>query len=133
MSPLVNWNILNYGRIRNDVRVQDARFQQLVTVCECVVLNAAREVEDGLVGFLRGQEEVRHREQAVGASQKSVELSLFQYEGGLIDCQRVLNSPAALLDQQDSLADARRRIVSSLVSTYRATGRLAIARTQWLR
>ncbi len=122
LSPLVNWNVFNYGRIRNNVRVQDARFQQLVTVYENVILNAAREVEDGLVGFLRAQEEVRHLEQAVLASQKSVALSLFQYEGGLIDYQRVLNSQASLLGQQDSLADARGRVLSSLVSTYRALG-----------
>jgi hypothetical protein len=39
-----------------------------------------------------------------------------------VDYQRVLNSQAALLGQQDSLADARGNIVSSLVSTYRALG-----------
>jgi len=104
------------------VRVQDARFQQLVTVYENVVLNAAREVEDGLVGFLRAQEEVQHLQLAVAASQKSVELSLYQYESGQIDFQRVLNSQGALLGQQDSLADAQGRVVNSLVSTYRALG-----------
>ncbi len=122
LSPLVNWNIFNYGRIKNNVRVQDARFQQLVTIYENVVLNAAREVEDGLVGFLRAQEEVQHLEEAVVALQRSVELSLDQYESGLVDFQRVLNSQASLLGQQDSLADARGRILSSLVSTYRALG-----------
>jgi NodT family efflux transporter outer membrane factor (OMF) lipoprotein len=122
ISPLVNWNIFNYGRIKNNVRVQDARFQQLVTSYENVVLNAAREVEDGLVGFLRGQEEIANLENAVVASRRSVELSLDQYEAGLVDFQRVLNSQASLLGQQDSLADARGRVVNSLVSTYRALG-----------
>ncbi len=89
ITPLVNWNIFNYDRIKNNVRVQDARFQQLVVTYENVVLNAAREVEDGLVGFLRGQEEIANLEHAVVASQRSVELSLDQYESGLIDFQRV--------------------------------------------
>jgi outer membrane protein TolC len=122
VTPLVNWNIFNYGRIKNNVRVQDARFQQLVVNYENVVLNAAREVEDGLVGFLRGQEEIANLENAVVASQRSVEISLDQYESGLTDFQRVLNSQAALLGQQDSLADARGRVLNSLVSTYRALG-----------
>jgi outer membrane protein TolC len=122
VTPLVNWNIFNYGRIKNNVRVQDARFQQLVVIYENVVLNAAREVEDGLLGFLRGQEEIANLEKAVAASQRSVELSLDQYESGLTDFQRVLNSQAALLGQQDSLADARGRVVNSLVSTFRALG-----------
>ncbi len=122
VAPLVNWNIFSYGRIKNNVRIQDARFQQLVVAYEIVVLNAAREVEDGLVGFLRSQERVKYLEQAVVASQRSVELSLDQYEAGLVDFQRVLNSQASLLGQQDALADARGQIASSLVSTYRALG-----------
>ncbi len=122
VAPLVNWNIFSYGRIKNNVRIQDARFQQLVVAYEIVVLNAAREVEDGLVGFLRSQERVKYLQQAVVASQRSVELSLDQYEAGLIDFQRVLNSQASLLGQQDALADARGQIASSLVSTYRALG-----------
>ena len=58
----------------------------------------------------------------VVAAQRSVELSLDQYEAGLVDFQRVLNSQASLLGQQDALADARGRIATSLVSTYRALG-----------
>jgi NodT family efflux transporter outer membrane factor (OMF) lipoprotein len=122
IMPLINWNIFNYGRIKSNVRVQDARFQQAVTMYENVVLNAAREVEDGLLGFLHAQEEVEHLERAVVASRRSVEISMDQYDEGQIDFQRVLNSQAALLGQQDRLADARGRIVSSLVSTYRALG-----------
>ncbi len=121
-SPLINWNIFNYGRIKNNVRTQDARFQRLAVTYQNVVLNAAREVEDGLVGFLRSQEQVGHLEKAVAASQRSVELSLDQYEGGLVDYQRVLSSQSSLLAQQDSMAEGRGRIVSSLVSTYRALG-----------
>jgi outer membrane protein TolC len=121
-TGLVNWNIFNYDRIKNNVRIQDARFQQLLVAYEIVVLNAAREVEDGLVGFLRSQEQVKLLEQAITASQRSVELSLDQYESGLVDYQRVLNSQASLLSQQDSLADAQGRIATSLVSTYRALG-----------
>ncbi len=120
--PLINWNIFNYGRIRNNVRVQDARFQQLVVIYENVVLNALREVEDGLAGFLRSQEEFGYLAKAVTASQRSVELSLIQYEEGLVDFQRVLDSQTSLLIQQDKLVEVQGRIVSSLVSTYRALG-----------
>ncbi len=120
--PLINWNIFNYGRIRNNVRVQDARFQQLVVNYENVVLNALREVEDGLAGFLRSQEEFGYLGQAVTASQRSVDLSLIQYEEGIVDYQRVLDSQTSLLLQQDKLVEVQGRIVSSLVLTYRALG-----------
>ena len=122
ITPLINWNIFNYGRIKNNVRAKDARFQQTVVTYQNVILNAAREVEDGLVGFLRAQEQVGYLKTAVTASQRSVKLSLDQYKAGTVDYQRVLNSQASLLSQQDALAEGQGHIVSSLVSTYRALG-----------
>ncbi|MEE8093355.1 MAG: efflux transporter outer membrane subunit [Gammaproteobacteria bacterium] len=122
VAPFVHWNIFNYGRIKNNVRIQDARFQQLVMSYQNVVLNAAREVEDGLAGFIRAKESVGHMAQAAIAAERAVELSLDQYEAGIVDYQRVINSQTVLLQYQDGLADVQGLVVSSLVSTYRALG-----------
>ena len=56
IGPTFQWNILNYGRIMNNVRLQDARFQELVAAYQSTVLTAAQEVENGLVTFLQAQE-----------------------------------------------------------------------------
>ncbi len=50
-GPAFKWNLFNYGRLKNQVRIQDARFQQLLTGYQDTVLNAAREVEDAMRGF----------------------------------------------------------------------------------
>ena len=55
-GPGFTWSILNYGRITNNVRAQDARFQQALVNYENTVLKAAQEVEDALIGFLKAQE-----------------------------------------------------------------------------
>ena len=55
VGPSFQWNLLNYGRILNNVRLQDARFQELVATYQQTVLNADQEVENGLVTFLRAQ------------------------------------------------------------------------------
>src|SRR5207253_3257048 len=39
-GPSFQWNILNYGRILNNVRLQDARFQELVAAYQSAVLTA---------------------------------------------------------------------------------------------
>ena len=44
--------ILNYGRLKNNVRVQDARLEEQIVNYQETVLEAAREVEDGLAGFI---------------------------------------------------------------------------------
>jgi uncharacterized Zn-finger protein len=51
-GPGFRWSLLNYGRITNNVRAQDARFQQALVNYENI-LNASKEVEDALIGFLK--------------------------------------------------------------------------------
>ena len=56
VGPSFQWNILNYGRIGNNVRLQDAKFQQTLLDYRTAVLTANQEAEDGLVTFLLAQE-----------------------------------------------------------------------------
>lgn len=122
IGPTVEWPILNYGRLKNNVRVQDARFQQLIVNYQNTVLEAAKEVEDGLIGFLRSQDEVRYLLDSVEASKRSVELSLIQYRDGAVSYQRVLDSQQSLVDQQDLWTATRGDVALNLVATYKALG-----------
>lgn len=122
ITPFFKWNIFNYGRIKNNVRVQDARFEQAVTSYQNTALAAAKEVQDGLQGFLRTGEQVGYLIDAVTASNRAAELALAQYRQGAADYTRVLNTQTALLQQQDTLTAARGQVVTNLVSTYKALG-----------
>jgi NodT family efflux transporter outer membrane factor (OMF) lipoprotein len=122
ITPFFKWDIFNYGRIKNNVRVQDARFEQAVTAYQNTALAAAKEVQDGLQGFLRTQEQVGHLKNAVTASARAAELALAQYSQGATDYTRVLNTQTALLQQQDALTAARGQVVFNLVATYKALG-----------
>jgi len=121
-TPFFKWNIFNYGRIKNNVRVQDARFEQAITSYQNAALAAAKEVQDGLQGFLRTQEQVGYLHSAVTASGRAAELALVQYREGATDYTRVLNTQTSLLQQQDALTSARGQVVSNLVATYKALG-----------
>jgi NodT family efflux transporter outer membrane factor (OMF) lipoprotein len=121
-GPGFNWNILNYGRIRNSVRVEDARLQELVVNYKNTVLNAQREVEDALVAFTRSKEEERFLKDSVTAAQRSVELSLLQYREGLVDYQRVLDSQRFLATQEERLTAVSGQVGTDLVATYKALG-----------
>jgi len=122
VTPFFRWNIFNYGRIKNNVRVQDARFEQAVTAYQNAALAAAREVQDGLQGFLRTQQQVEYLSSAVKATSRAADLALVQYREGATDYTRVLNTQTALLQQQDALTSARGQVVSNLVATYKALG-----------
>ena len=121
-GPSIEWPVLNYGRIRNRVRVEDARFQQLIITYQNKVLLAAREVEDVLVAFQRSRESVSYLTGSVEDAQRSVDLALIQYQEGAVDYQRVLETQRFLLRQQDRLAEKQGDVVLNLVAAYKALG-----------
>jgi NodT family efflux transporter outer membrane factor (OMF) lipoprotein len=121
-GPAVKWDFLQYGRLTNQVRVQDARFQELAVNYEDTVIRAAQEVEDAMVAFLQTQDAVRFLADAVKASKRSVDLSMIQYREGLTDYQRVLDTQRFLTEQQDDLVFTAGSVGLNLVSMYRALG-----------
>jgi NodT family efflux transporter outer membrane factor (OMF) lipoprotein len=120
--PSFQWKILNYGRIVNNVRLQDARLEEKILQYQQKVLSAGQEVEDALVGFLQSQQQARRLADSADASTRSVELVLQQYKEGLVDFNRVFTIQTQLLTQQDLLATARGNIALNLIAVYRALG-----------
>jgi NodT family efflux transporter outer membrane factor (OMF) lipoprotein len=121
-GPYFAWDILNYGRITNNVRAQDAKFQALLVNYQDTVLRAQREVEDSLAGFLGHQEEVAALTDAVTAAERSVELAMDQYRQGSAPYTRVLDTQQFLTRQQDLLTRSRGSVCTNLIGVYRSLG-----------
>ena len=121
-GPAFRWPVLNYGRLVNDVRLQDATFQELALTYADTVLQAQREVEDALVGYLRGKEQVERLTESVAAAQRSVELSSIQYREGATDFTTVLNTQQAKLREEDVLVATRGSVVLSAIALNKALG-----------
>src|SRR5262249_21394890 len=85
VGPSFQWNILNYGRILNNVRLQDCKTQELVAVYQQKVLAAAREVENGIIAFLNTRGEAEHLAASVKAAERAVSLANAQFKAGVID------------------------------------------------
>jgi NodT family efflux transporter outer membrane factor (OMF) lipoprotein len=121
-GPSFNWAVLNYGRILNNVRAQDAQFQSLVAGYQNAVITANAEVENGLVAFLKAQERVKLLTESVTAAQKAAAIAVAQYRGGTIDFNRLALLEQNLVQQQDLLAQAKGDIALGLIQVYRALG-----------
>jgi NodT family efflux transporter outer membrane factor (OMF) lipoprotein len=122
VGPSFQWNILNYGRILNNVRLQDARFRELVAAYQQTVLNANQEVENGVVTFLKAQRRTKLQSASVHDAEKAVTIVLAQYKAGAIDFTRVTQLEQFLVQQQDVLTQARGEIVTGLIQVYKALG-----------
>ncbi len=122
VGPSFRWNILNYGRLVNNVRAQDARFQQLVVQYQQAVLQANAEAENAVVAFLKDQQQVKYLAESTTAAEQSVGLVQAQYDAGHSDFNRVLTVQQTLTQQQDQLAIAQGLVARDLVQLYKALG-----------
>ena len=122
IGPSINFPFFNYGRLTNSVRVEDARFQQLLVSYRDTVLKAAQEVEDALAGFVHSQQAMVFEQSAVTSASRAVELAVVQYREGASDYQRVLDAQRSLLQQQQSLAQSSSSTSTNLIALYKALG-----------
>jgi NodT family efflux transporter outer membrane factor (OMF) lipoprotein len=121
-GPTVQWNIFDGGRIRNNIRVEDARTEQALARYEQTVLGALQDVEDALVGYTRELERRDKLAESAVAAEESVKLVMTLYRTGLTNFQNVLDMERSLFEQQDLLAESRGLVVQNLIRLYRALG-----------
>ncbi len=122
IGPMLSWPILNYGRIKNNIRVQDAAFQEAAVNYQNIVLQAAAEVESSLYGYVKTREQLAYLTESAENARQSLELSRMQYTEGEIDFLRVDIAAANLNRQQDSEAAVEGLVAASLISAYKALG-----------
>jgi NodT family efflux transporter outer membrane factor (OMF) lipoprotein len=122
VSPQFNWPLLNYGRILNNVRLQDALFQQAAVNYQQTVLTASAEAENAINSFLKAQEALIETRAAADAARKSVDLAKAQYESGATDFNRVFNLQLIRVQEENVLAVTEGQIPRSLIAVYKALG-----------
>jgi outer membrane protein TolC len=122
VGPSFNWNVLNYGRLANNVRLQEATFQQLAVEYQNIVLQANAEAENAIVGFLKAQQQLKSLRAATEWADQSLVLVEQQYYGGATDFNRVFSIQQTLTQQQDQLALAEGNVAANLIQLYKALG-----------
>lgn len=122
IGPSFVWPFLNYGRIKNNVRVQDARLQQALIQYRETVIQAAREVDDAMVLFVGSQRQGEILTASVLSAKRSTELSMLRYKEGFADYQRVLDAQQRLFGQQQRFVANKGDAVRSIAQVYRALG-----------
>jgi len=122
IGPSFVWPFLNYGRLKNSVRVQDARLQQSLINFRETVLQAAREVEDAIVALDGAVQQEALLAVTVQSAQRSSEVAMLRFNEGFADYQRVLNAQQSLFTQQGRYVSNQSTIVGSFISLYVALG-----------
>lgn len=121
-GPGVRWPIFQGGRIRSNIKVQEARTEAVLAEYESAVLRSFEDVENALTQYDQEKSRFALLNDAVTANQRAVTLSEQLYKNGVADFQRVLDSQRNLFLAQDSLAESQTIVTTSLIRLYKALG-----------
>ena len=122
VGPTVQWRIFDAGRIRANIKVKTAQQEQALAAYEQTVLMAFEEVENNLVLYAKEQVRRRSLQDAVNASQKTLDTANKLYASGLTDFIHVLDAERSLFQTQDALAQSDRTVSANLIALYKSLG-----------
>jgi outer membrane protein TolC len=122
VGPGFTWNLFNYGRIENNVRVQDARLQQAIEGYQLTVLAAAAEIDSAAISVVKTRDQQVILAEALEAAERSLALSTKRYQEGYSDFQRVLTAQQSRAARSASYVANQGDHINSVIAFYKAIG-----------
>lgn len=118
----VDLPVLDGGRLRAQVRQQEAARDEAAATWRATVLAALLEVEDALVALRSTREQLAAQQAAVRSARSAATLAAQRYRSGLVDFQNVLQSQRTLLAAEDAVAGTATGLATAHVRLYKALG-----------
>ena len=114
--------IFDGGRLRSQVRSQQAATDAALAAYKQTVLTGLEDVENALVALDAAQARMEQFAIALDASNNSAILARSQYRAGLTDFQTLLQTEQSLLSARDGLASVQADRALAVVQLYNALG-----------
>jgi outer membrane protein TolC len=122
VSPSVDLNIFNAGRIRSNIELQKALQKETLLAYEKIILTALQDVENALIAYAKEQQRRLALIDAVTANRKAVKLSTLLYTEGQTDFLNVLDAQRSLYVSEEALVISTRSLSTYVVALYKALG-----------
>jgi len=122
IGPAFSWNIFQYDRIKDKIRLQDAIFEESLVKYNKKVLSALSEVSDALNGYKLTKVQLDENKKAVNATVRAFNISMTQYNDGLVSYQRLLSTVDSLTRNQDRYAQIKGALATNVILLYKALG-----------
>jgi len=122
IGPSFQWNALDFGRVRAQVRAQTAVQEAALATYQKTVLVSLQEAENAIVGY--AEEQNRHRALAdeVANNRRSLDMADSLYAAGRVNFLDVLDVRRSLYQSDDLLAASDQAVALDLIALYKALG-----------
>jgi len=121
-GPSISWPIFRGGAIRNNIKVQTAKQEQLLAAYEQTVLNAVAEVRNALTSETQERERNQSLQRGVEAARTAYEIAKDKYKNGLTDFNNVIGAQSALLTLEEQYAISEGQMLSNIVRVFKVLG-----------
>lgn len=122
VGPALAQTIFDAGRRRAEVQITQANYDATVANYRQTALTAFQEVEDNLSTLRILEQESAVQHEATLAAERSVELSINRYKGGLITYLDVITAQTIALTNERTEVDLLRRRMNASVALIKALG-----------
>jgi NodT family efflux transporter outer membrane factor (OMF) lipoprotein len=121
-GPSISWPIFHGGAIRNNIKVQTAKQEQMLAAYEQTVLNAVAEVRNALTSETQERERNQSLQRGVDAARTAHEIAEDKYKNGLTDFNNVIGAQRALLTFEEQYAISEGQMLSNIVRVFKVLG-----------
>jgi len=121
-GPSIKWNVFDGDRIKNSIRIEEAKTKQSYFEYENTVLLALEEVENSMTDYVQEIERRRLLEKSAQSGRRSAKMVQSLYKSGLTDFQNVLDMQRTLSQLEDQLAQSQGTVIENLIRIYKAIG-----------
>jgi NodT family efflux transporter outer membrane factor (OMF) lipoprotein len=122
IGPSVIWPVFDGGRIRANIRVQNARQEQALAAYEKAVMTSLEDVENALVAYAKEQNRFVCLSDAVEANRRALDIANDLYSRGLVNFLNVLDAERSLFAAEDQQTQSKAAVLTNLVALYKSLG-----------
>ncbi len=118
----LNWDLLDFGRVRGQIDVQNSLQRQALLTYEQTVIASLKDVESALVAYFEEHKRKDSFTLKVKADRRTLEILEDLYEIGLANEIQVLDAQKNLLISESSLVESQQALAGDLIAIYKAIG-----------
>lgn len=122
LGSTVNYTLLDFGKRQGTLEEAQATYDASVAVYRQSVLTAFQNVEDNLSTLRVLEEESKQQAAAVTAAERSLELAINQYQGGITNYLQVITAQAIALSNEETAVQLLTKRMVACVSLIQAIG-----------
>jgi NodT family efflux transporter outer membrane factor (OMF) lipoprotein len=122
LGPTVSYTLLDFGKRQGTLEQAQASYDAAVAVYRQSVLTAFQNVEDNLSALRVLEQEAKQQSAAVTAAERSLQLAINQYQGGITAYLQVITAQAIALSNEQTAVQLLTRRMVACVSLIQAIG-----------